>query len=156
MDKQKNKKSNINPDLPVDDLEDYSDIDKVIKKLKKKQRKFAQAYVKDFNKTHAALAVGYKQCSAGSMGNAIYKDRNVQKYINYLLHQVRQQGLITRQDLLRRADEIFSTYRGGTVRMSALNFLAKISGHDNTVKESIFGDNNQIVINITKKSNTDT
>ncbi len=105
------------------------------------------------NKTKAALKAGYSEATARQKGHNMSKDVYIKRYVQYLLHQNRMQGRITKEDIIRRCNEIIQNYKSANAKIGALNLIAKLTGLDNNTKtQPVFGDNSQITINITKKT----
>lgn len=127
---------------------DFSDIDEVKQELTRKQIKFAERYSRTLNGSQSAIYAGYSPKSAGTYACLFLKDKKVNKYINYLLYQQRMQGNISKQDIIRQCTQIIQNYRSSTAKIAALNLIAKLTG---LAEKPIFGDNNQITINIKKK-----
>lgn len=74
--------------------------------LKKKQIKFCEEYVKDYNGTQAAIRAGYKESNAASQACRLLKNDEVIKFIKENQKELQKKSCLTEEKVISQLEEI--------------------------------------------------
>jgi phage terminase small subunit len=113
-------------------------------KLTDKQRAFAEAYLKTFNATKAAIAAGYSEKSATSQGSQLLHNPKVEAY----LHARMQKSLMSTNEVLYHlaqiargdVDDLLNEYGNLDIekarRLGVTNLIRKVRNRQTTTENS--------------------
>ena len=77
-----------------------TNIEELAQKLTKKERIFADEYVKTTNGTQSAITAGYSEKTARSKGSQLLTKVNVRKYIDEVMHERSKNTIATADEVL--------------------------------------------------------
>lgn len=99
-------------------------------KLTEKQKRFCEEYLTDLNATQAAVRAGYRKRTAGSQGQRLLKNVEIQRYMTDLMNSRSERTGVTADFVV---EELFKVACAevelkGSDKMKALELLGKHLG----------------------------
>lgn len=106
--------------------------------MNKKQEKFALEFVKDFNRTQAAIRAGYSKKTAYSQGSRLLKDAEIRARVSELIEEIVGETKESKARIAQAMWELLEdTNAGSSARVGAAKVLNDMLGFNSPIKQNV-------------------